>query len=123
MPPARSSRKPRRLLPVLAGDLLLVGPDESTPAHDRLAADEQGVDPMRRREDEARDRIVRAAQLEPVGSPDREIRALSRLEGAKPMMRSVQLLRPEGRDPTPSERAFMATLGDCCSVTIAGCTK
>jgi LysR family transcriptional regulator, low CO2-responsive transcriptional regulator len=46
-----------------------------------------------------------------------------RLEGAEPMKRSVQLLRPDGREPTPSERAFMATLGDCCSVTIQGCTK
>ena len=46
-----------------------------------------------------------------------------RLEGAEPMKRSVQLLRPDGREPTPSERAFMATLGDCCSVTIRGCAK
>jgi LysR family transcriptional regulator, low CO2-responsive transcriptional regulator len=44
-----------------------------------------------------------------------------RLEGAEPMRRSVQLLRPDDRDPTPSERAFMATLADCCSVSIAGC--
>jgi molybdate transport repressor ModE-like protein len=43
------------------------------------------------------------------------------LEGGEPMKRSVQLLRPDGRDPTPSERAFIATLGDCCGVTIAGC--
>src|ERR671934_2334633 len=43
-----------------------------------------------------------------------------RLEGAEPMKRSVQLLRPDGREPTPSERAFMATLGDCCNVTISG---
>jgi molybdate transport repressor ModE-like protein len=44
-----------------------------------------------------------------------------RLEGAEPMKRSVQLLRPDGREPTPSERAFIATLSDCCSVSIAGC--
>jgi molybdate transport repressor ModE-like protein len=44
-----------------------------------------------------------------------------RLEGAEPMKRNVQLLRPDGREPTPSERAFMATLGDCCNVTISGC--
>jgi molybdate transport repressor ModE-like protein len=46
-----------------------------------------------------------------------------RLDGAEPMKRSVQLLRPDGREPTPSERAFVATLSDCCSATIAGCTR
>ena len=45
-----------------------------------------------------------------------------RLEGAEPMKRSVQLLRPDGRAPTPSERAFIGTLSDCCSVALAGCT-
>jgi molybdate transport repressor ModE-like protein len=43
-----------------------------------------------------------------------------RLEGAEPMKRSVQLLRPDGRDPTPSERAFVATLSECCSASISG---
>jgi LysR family transcriptional regulator, low CO2-responsive transcriptional regulator len=43
-----------------------------------------------------------------------------RLEGAEPMKRAIQLLRPAGRDPTPSERAFVATLSDCCSATISG---
>jgi molybdate transport repressor ModE-like protein len=37
-----------------------------------------------------------------------------RFEGAEPMMRTVSLLRPDGRAPTPSERAFIATLTDCC---------
>jgi DNA-binding transcriptional LysR family regulator len=32
------------------------------------------------------------------------------IEGAEPMRRSIYLLRPDGRDPTPSERAFIATL-------------
>lgn len=43
-----------------------------------------------------------------------------RLEGAAPMTRSVQLLRPDGREPTPSERAFVATLSECCSASISG---
>jgi len=43
------------------------------------------------------------------------------VEGAEPMHRSIHLLRPDGRDPTPSERAFIATLSDCCAVSIAGC--
>jgi hypothetical protein len=31
------------------------------------------------------------------------------------MRRSVYLLRPDGRRPTPSERAFIQTLSSCCS--------
>jgi LysR family transcriptional regulator, low CO2-responsive transcriptional regulator len=45
-----------------------------------------------------------------------------RLKGAEPMRRSVYLLRPDGRQPTPSERAFIQTLCSCCSASIAGCT-
>ncbi|HEX2232539.1 MAG TPA: LysR substrate-binding domain-containing protein [Thermoleophilaceae bacterium] len=44
-----------------------------------------------------------------------------RFEGSEPIKRSVQLLRPDGRDPTRAERAFIDTLGDCCSVTLSGC--
>jgi DNA-binding transcriptional LysR family regulator len=44
-----------------------------------------------------------------------------RVEGADPMRRSIYLLLPD-RDSTHAERAFIATLGDCCAVTIAGCT-
>lgn len=45
-----------------------------------------------------------------------------RIEGAEPMRRSIHLLLPDDRDSTPSERAFIATLSDCCAVSIAGCT-
>jgi hypothetical protein len=38
------------------------------------------------------------------------------------MRRSVYLLRPDGRDPTPSERAFIQTLCSCCATSVAGCT-
>jgi LysR family transcriptional regulator, low CO2-responsive transcriptional regulator len=41
--------------------------------------------------------------------------------GAGPMRRSVYLLRPDGRDPTPSERAFIETLCSCCDASVAGC--
>jgi DNA-binding transcriptional LysR family regulator len=44
------------------------------------------------------------------------------IEGAEPMRRSVSLLRPDGRDPTPSERAFIQTLCSCCSASVAGCS-
>jgi LysR family transcriptional regulator, low CO2-responsive transcriptional regulator len=46
-----------------------------------------------------------------------------RLEGAEPMRRSIQLLLPDGRDPTPAEQAFIATLSDCCSVSISSCKR
>ena len=44
-----------------------------------------------------------------------------RLERAEPMRRSVYLLRPAGRDPTPSERAFIRTLSSCCARSVSGC--
>jgi len=44
------------------------------------------------------------------------------LRGAGLMRRSVYLLRPDGRDPTPSERAFIQTLCSCCATSVAGCT-
>lgn len=44
------------------------------------------------------------------------------IEGAEPIRRSIHLLRPGDREPTPSERAFIATLSDCCAVSVAGCT-
>lgn len=37
------------------------------------------------------------------------------------MRRSVYLLRPDSRDPTPSERAFIQTLCSCCAANVAGC--
>src|SRR5438067_1734174 len=45
-----------------------------------------------------------------------------RIEGAEPMARSIHLLLPDDRDSTPSERAFIDTLSDCCAVSITGCT-
>ena len=42
--------------------------------------------------------------------------------GTGPMRRSVYLLRPDGRDATPSERAFIETLCSCCGASIAGCS-
>lgn len=44
------------------------------------------------------------------------------VEGAEAMRRSVYLLRPDGREATPSERAFIQTLCSCCSASVAGCT-
>lgn len=44
------------------------------------------------------------------------------VDGGGPTTRSVHLLRPDGRAPTPAERAFIQTLSSCCAVTVAGCT-
>jgi molybdate transport repressor ModE-like protein len=44
------------------------------------------------------------------------------ITGAGPMRRSIQLLRPAGRELTPSERAFVVTLCSCCDAQVAGCT-
>ena len=44
------------------------------------------------------------------------------VEGAGPMRRAIYLVRPNGRDPIPAERAFIETLCACCSASIAGCT-
>lgn len=44
------------------------------------------------------------------------------VRGAGPMRRSFYLLRPDGGDPTPSERAFIQTLCSCCATSVAGCT-
>ena len=42
--------------------------------------------------------------------------------GVGPMSRAVFLLRPDGRDPVPAERAFIETLCSCCAVSVAGCS-
>jgi molybdate transport repressor ModE-like protein len=44
------------------------------------------------------------------------------VEGVGAMRRSIHLLRPDGRDLTPSERAFVQTLCSCCATSVAGCT-
>jgi molybdate transport repressor ModE-like protein len=44
------------------------------------------------------------------------------VEGSEPMRRSVHLLRPDGRDTTPSERVFIETLCSCCAASVPGCT-
>lgn len=44
-----------------------------------------------------------------------------RVEGTEPMHRSIYLLRPDGREPLPAERAFIETICRCCSASVAGC--
>lgn len=44
-----------------------------------------------------------------------------RIDGGEPIRRSIYLLLPDDREPTPAETAFIETLSDCCAVTISGC--
>jgi molybdate transport repressor ModE-like protein len=43
------------------------------------------------------------------------------VEGVPAIRRSVQVLRPDGRDFTPTERAFVETLSSCCADRFPGC--
>jgi molybdate transport repressor ModE-like protein len=44
------------------------------------------------------------------------------VDGVGEMLRSVYLLRADGREPVPAERAFIETLCSCCAASVAGCT-
>src|SRR5438552_4538579 len=68
---------------MLAGDLLLVRADQRPAADDLGASHEQAVDAVRAAQNEVRDEIVGAAELEAVGPPDREVGALAGLERAE----------------------------------------
>src|SRR5919197_3741339 len=78
-----SCGEPPRLDAVLAGDLLLVGAEEPAVADDFLAGDIQPVDAVRGGEDEAGNRVARAAELEAVRPPHGEVGALAGLERAE----------------------------------------
>ena len=52
---------------------------------------------------------------------EREELVSFRIEGGEPMRRSIHLLLPDDREPTPSERAFIQTLCSCCDASVAGC--
>jgi hypothetical protein len=57
-----------------------VGVHESPAPHDVLALDDEPLDPVGRREDEAGNRVRRASELEPTRAPDGEVGPLPRLE-------------------------------------------
>src|SRR5918999_2882610 len=130
-PPARL--RPRVSAEELAGHTLLVRePGSSTRAVAERYLARVGYRPAKRWEldsNEAIKRTVRAglgigfvSRLVLEEEVQRGELVIFRFEGAEPMKRSVQLLRPDARDPTRAERAFIDTLGDCCSVTLSGCT-
>src|SRR5829696_953576 len=79
----RSSRELLRLAAMLLRDLPLVGLHQPPLAYDVLAGHHELIDAVRPAEYQSSDRVFGAAELEPVGPPDREIRAAARLERAE----------------------------------------
>jgi molybdate transport repressor ModE-like protein len=117
----------------LASETLLVRePGSSTRAVAERYLARTGYQPAKRWEldsNEAIKRSVRAglgvgfvSQLVVTEELERgELEAFA-VEGAGSMQRSVYLLRPDGRDPVPAERAFIETLGTCCRAAgVVGC--
>jgi molybdate transport repressor ModE-like protein len=126
-------RRGRASLNDLAGETLLVRERGSST---RAVADRQlarvGYRPAKRWELDSNEAIKRSVEAGlGVGFVSRLVVADElergelvefRVDGAERMRRSVYLLRPDGREPTAAERAFIQTLCNCCSATVAGCT-
>jgi molybdate transport repressor ModE-like protein len=126
-------RRGRASLDDLAGETLLVRERGSST---RAVADRQlarvGYRPAKRWELDSNEAIKRSVEAGlGVGFVSRLVVADElergelvefRVEGAEHMRRSVYLLRPDGREPTAAERAFIQTLCNCCSASVAGCT-
>jgi molybdate transport repressor ModE-like protein len=126
-------RRGRASLDDLAGETLLVRERGSST---RAVADRQlarvGYRPAKRWELDSNEAIKRSVEAGlGVGFVSRLVVADElgrgelvefRVEGAERMRRSVYLLRPDGREPTAAERAFIQTLCNCCSASVAGCT-
>jgi molybdate transport repressor ModE-like protein len=133
-PPGRIAlRRARAPLAALAGATLLVREHgSSTRAVSERFLARAGYHPAKRWELDSNEAIKRSvvaglgigfvSELVVADEVERGELVSFRLEGAGPMRRSVYLLRPDGREPTPSERAFIETLCSCCAARIAGCT-
>jgi DNA-binding transcriptional LysR family regulator len=125
-------RRGRASLDDLAGETLLVRERGSST---RAVADRQlarvGYRPAKRWELDSNEAIKRSVEaglgvgfvsrLVVADELERGQLAEFRVDGAERMLRSVYLLRPDGREPTAAERAFIQTLCNCCSASVAGC--
>jgi hypothetical protein len=82
-------------------DLGLVGVDERSAAHDVATSDDEALDPVRRRQNEAGDQVPGSPELETVRSPDGKVGALAGLERA-------DVVAPEhgGASPCPEVESF-----------------
>jgi DNA-binding transcriptional LysR family regulator len=117
----------------LASETLLVRePGSSTRAVAERFLARAGYRPVKRWELDSNEAIKRAVRAglgigfvsrlvaeEELGRGELETFAV---EGAGAMQRSVYLLRPDGREPVPAERAFIQTLCSCCAASVAGCS-
>jgi molybdate transport repressor ModE-like protein len=126
-------RRGRATMDALAGQTLLVRePGSSTRAIAERYLSHVGYRPAKRWELDSNEAIKRSVRAGlGVGFVSRLVvdEELARgelesfaVEGAAPMRRSVYLLRPDGREPVPAERAFIETLCSCCAASVAGCT-
>ena len=126
-------RRGRASLAALADQTLLVrerGSSTRAVADRRLA--KAGYRPAKRWELDSNEAIKRSVQaglgigfvskLVVADELERGELVAFEVDGAEPMLRSVYLLRADGREPIPSERAFIETLCSCCSASVAGCT-
>src|SRR4051794_29711674 len=126
-------RRGRAQLDELAGETLLVrehGSSTRAVAERHLA--KVGYRPAKRWELDSNEAIKRSVQaglgvgfvskLVVADELERGELVEFRVDGVERMRRSVYLLRPDGREPTAAERAFIQTLCNCCSASVAGCT-
>ncbi len=126
-------RRGRVTMDALAGQTLLVRePGSSTRAIAERYLSHVGYRPAKRWELDSNEAIKRSVRAGlGVGFVSRLVvdEELSRgeleafaVDGAGPMRRSIYLLRPDGREPVPAERALIETLCSCCAASVAGCT-
>ena len=126
-------RSGRATVKQLASQTLLVRePGSSTRAIAERALARASYQPAKRWELDSNEAIKRSvrtglgigfvSRLVVAEELDRGELAAFEVAGAGPMQRSVYLLRSDGREPVPAERAFIQTLCSCCAVSVAGCT-
>jgi molybdate transport repressor ModE-like protein len=126
-------RRGRARLEDLAGETLLVrerGSSTRSVAERHLAR--AGYQPAKRWELDSNEAIKRSvgaglgigfvSRLVVADELARRELAEFAVDGSERMRRSVYLLRPDSREPTAAERAFIKTLCSCCSASVAGCT-
>lgn len=133
-PPGRLSLRGGRATPedVATLTLLVREPGSSTRAVAERALARVGYRPGKRWELDSNEAIKRSirsglgvgfvSRLVVQEELDRgELEAFT-VRGAGSMRRAVYLLRPDGREPTYAERAFIQTLCACCATSVAGCS-
>lgn len=131
-PGAMALRAGRATVTELAGHTLLVRESgSSTRAVAERALARVGYAPAKRWELDSNEAIKRSvaaglgvgfvSRLVVEDEIERGVLESFAVQGAASMHRSVYLLRPDGRELRPAERAFVTTLCACCASSVAGC--